>query len=84
MIHDRAEARGGIASETKPRLAAYDLRDCDVAAHFGLPGRLALQRGRAWTFMPADLAGQDAPRQRTFSRTLGGGNRPYTKEIIRS
>eukprot|EP00964_Phaeocystis_antarctica_P089616 scaffold57220_cov30-Phaeocystis_antarctica.AAC.1 len=34
--------------------------------------------------MSADLAGQDAPRQRTFSRILGGGNRPYTKEIIRS
>eukprot|EP00964_Phaeocystis_antarctica_P089832 scaffold57383_cov39-Phaeocystis_antarctica.AAC.1 len=27
--------------------------------------------------MPADLAGQDAPRQRTFSRILGGETRPY-------
>eukprot|EP00964_Phaeocystis_antarctica_P011953 scaffold6595_cov34-Phaeocystis_antarctica.AAC.1 len=34
--------------------------------------------------LPANLAGQDAPRQRTFSRILGGGNWPYTKEIIRS
>ena len=30
-------------------------------------------RGRAWTFMPADLAGQNAPRHRTFSNILGGG-----------
>ena len=38
--------------------------------------RLALHRGRAWTFTPADLAGQDAPRHRTFSRILGSGDRP--------
>eukprot|EP00964_Phaeocystis_antarctica_P008029 scaffold4315_cov60-Phaeocystis_antarctica.AAC.1 len=40
-------------------------------------------RGRAWTFMPADLAGQDAQRLRICGRILGGGNRPYIKEIIR-
>eukprot|EP00964_Phaeocystis_antarctica_P100577 scaffold66176_cov37-Phaeocystis_antarctica.AAC.1 len=43
----------------------------EVVAHLGLPGRLTLHRGRAWTFMPADLVGQDAPRQRIFSRILG-------------
>ena len=30
--------------------------------------------------MPADLAGQDAPRKRTFSRIQGYGDRPYIKE----
>eukprot|EP00964_Phaeocystis_antarctica_P048266 scaffold27951_cov33-Phaeocystis_antarctica.AAC.1 len=59
-------------------------RRSEVVAHLGLPGRLTLHRGRAWTFMPADLAGQDAPRQRTFSRILGGGDRTFLKEIIRS
>eukprot|EP00964_Phaeocystis_antarctica_P060579 scaffold36121_cov36-Phaeocystis_antarctica.AAC.1 len=32
----------------------------------------------------ADLAGQNAPRHRTFSEILGGGDRPYIREIIRS
>eukprot|EP00964_Phaeocystis_antarctica_P143773 scaffold109382_cov32-Phaeocystis_antarctica.AAC.1 len=70
----RAELRRGIASETKTHLAA-----CDVVAQFRSAGRLTLHRGRAWTFMPADLAGQNAPQHRTFSKILGSGDRPYIK-----
>jgi len=51
----------------------------EVVARFRSPGRLTLHRGRAWTFMPADLAGQNAPRRRTFSKILGSGDRPYIK-----
>ena len=36
------------------------------------------------TFMPADLAGQNALRHRTFSKILGDGDWPYIKEIILS
>ena len=33
--------------------------------------------------VPADLAGQNAPRHLTFSKILGGGDRLYVKEVIR-
>eukprot|EP00964_Phaeocystis_antarctica_P013355 scaffold7312_cov64-Phaeocystis_antarctica.AAC.4 len=57
-------------------MSGLHLETHTVVAHLGLRGRLTLHRGRAWTFMSADLAGQDARRLRICGRILGDAMPP--------
>ena len=70
-----AEAPGRRTLPAKPGAAFsyFCIRRCAVSRR-GECDELHRDLNRAWTFMPADLAGENAPRHRTFSKILGSGD----------